>query len=474
MTAISTAGCRATSFANCSFSGPALRKPLPKRCPPRPAALFERLDADHDGFLSIVEFRRLSQMWPGGPNAGGMGPFAKSGLAKKKALADSAPVKAAPRPGSRRIAPDDQPIKPEQLKFFETKIRPVLMTKCAKCHASGAEKVRGGLLVDSREGLRKGGDTGPAVVPGNPDESLLITAIRYKDESLQMPPKTRLADQVIADFEKWVKMGGADPRDGPSSPAVAAQSAVNVEKGRQFWALQRPRAVRPPSVNDTGWPKSDIDRFLLSALEAKGLKPVADAGRQALIRRASFDLVGLPPSTEEVQAFLADRSDDAFAQVVDRLLASPRFGERWGRHWLDLARYAESSGNANMMYPQAWRYRDWVIAAFNDDKPYDQFIKEQIAGDLLPARNDRERAEHLIATGFLAIGSKIHNMPNRGQFVLDLADDQIDTTSQAFLGLTIACAGATITSSTPFRSATITPSRGFSRARRRAMAHCRA
>jgi cytochrome c553 len=420
--------------------GARFKKAAAKKVPARPDALFERLDVDHDGFLTFVEFRRIIQVRPGGPNGGGMGPFAKGGLAKKKAVAGQPPITAAPRPGPTRIAAAAAPIKPEQLKFFETKIRPVLVTQCAKCHASGAEKVKGGLLVDSRDGLRKGGDTGPAVVPGDLDESLLITAIRYNDDSLQMPPKTKLADEVIADFEKWVKMGAPDPRGGSGLAAVAAGSGVDVAKGRQFWAFQPPRSFAPPKVGDATWPRSDIDRFVLSALEAKGLKPVADAGRHALIRRVSFDLTGLPPSPEEVLAFVFDTSEDAFAKEVDQLLASPRFGERWGRHWLDLARYAESSGNANMMYPQAWRYRDWVIASFNFDKPYDQFIKEQIAGDLLPARNDRERAEHQIATGFLAIGSKIHNMPNRPQFVLDLADEQIDTASQAFLGLTIACA----------------------------------
>ena len=254
------------------------------------------------GYLTFVEFRRINQMRPGGPNGGGMGPFAKAGLAKKKATADQSPVTAAPRPNRRGRRSADRPIKPDQLKFFETKIRPVLVTKCAKCHASDAEKVKGGLLVDSRDGLRKGGDTGPAVVPGNPDESLLITAIRYKDDSLQMPPKTKLPDEVIADFEKWVAMGAPDPRGESGSSTVAAHSAVDVEKGRQFWAFQPPQAVAPPRVNDTTWPRSDIDRFLLSALEAKGLKPVADAGRHALIRRVSFDLVGLPPSPEEVRS----------------------------------------------------------------------------------------------------------------------------------------------------------------------------
>ena len=188
------------------------------------------------------------------------------------------------------------------------------------------------------------------------------------------------------------------------------------------------------------WPRGDIDRFLLAALEARGLAPVADADRPRLLRRVTFDLIGLPPTPEEVDAFLADNSPDAFAKVVDRLLASPRFGERWGRHWLDVARFAESSGKTNFTYPQAWRYRDWVIASFNADKPYDQFVREQIAGDLLPAEDDRERADQLIATGFLALGSKAHDAENRGQFVLDVVDEQIEATTRAFLGLTVACA----------------------------------
>ena len=276
-------------------------------------------------------------------------------------------------------------------------------------------------------------------MPGDLEESLLIAAIRYRDEALQMPPKAKLPDEVIADFEAWVMMGAPDPR-GVSSPASVASKGLDIEKGRQFWAFQPPRAVSPPAVKDASWPRTDIDRFLLNALEDRGLKPVADAHRHALIRRVSFDLVGLPPAPEEVEAFVADESPEAFAKVVDRLLASARFGERWGRHWLDVARYAESSGKANMMYPQAWRYRDWVIAAFNADMPYDQFVQHQIAGDLLPARDAHGRAEQTIATGFLALGSKTHNTQNRKQFLVDLADEQIEVTSHAFLGLTVACA----------------------------------
>jgi cytochrome c553 len=416
---------------------------LPRNAPGKKAAakkggflrepIFRQLDTDRDGFLTFPEFRKLGQFQQG---AGGGG-FGKGGMAKNKAAARS--TAARPKTNSPPRAIVDRPITPDQLKFFETKIRPVLMTSCAKCHASNAEKIKGSLLVDSREALRKGGDTGPAVVPGNLEESLLITAIGYKDESLQMPPKTKLSEEVIADFETWVKMGAPDPRDGTGGLAMTTK-LVDVERGRQFWSFQPPRSVSPPKVKNESWPKSDIDRFLLSALETKGLKPVADADRYILIRRATFDLTGLPPTPEEIETFVNDSSSDAFAKVVDRLLASPRFGERWGRHWLDVARFAESSGKANMIYPQAWRYRDWVIAAFNADKPYDQFVKEQIAGDLLPRSNPQRQAEGVIATGFLAIGSKIHNTQNRKQFLVDMADEQIDVSGQAFLGLTIACA----------------------------------
>jgi Protein of unknown function (DUF1549)/Protein of unknown function (DUF1553) len=253
-----------------------------------------------------------------------------------------------------------------------------------------------------------------------------------------MPPRTRLPDPVVADFEAWVKMGAPDPRTGPAG--VAARPTVDVAKGREFWSFRQPKKSAPPAVKREDWPRGDIDRFLLATLEARGLVPVADAGRPRLLRRVTFDLVGLPPTPEELDAFLADDSPDAVAKVVDRLLASPRFGERWARHWLDVARFAESSGKTNFTYPQAWRYRDWTIASFNADKPYDQFVREQIAGDLLPAEDDRKRAEQVIATGFLALGSKAHDAENRGQFLLDVVDEQIEATTRAFLGLTVACA----------------------------------
>ncbi len=340
----------------------------------------------------------------------------------------------------KRAAAEARPT-PEQIAFFEKNIRPVLVRECYKCHAVTAEKVRGGFTLDSREGLRKGGDTGLAIVPGNAKASLLLKAIKHSDDELKMPPKKKLADDVIADFEKWIDLGAPDPRDSSSR---VRKGEIDIESGRKFWAFQPPKNSFLPIVKDSAWPKSDIDRFLWFELEAKGLRPVADADARTLIRRLTFDLIGLPPTLEEVEAFVQEhrvRPQAAIEGAVDRLLASPQFGERWGRHWLDVARYAESSGRSvNFAYPHAWRYRDYVIAAFNADKPYDQFIREQLAGDLLPARDDRERAEHLIATGFLAIGPKTHDERNRQQFQMDVADEQIDATFQAFQGMTVACA----------------------------------
>ncbi|MCE9610933.1 MAG: PSD1 and planctomycete cytochrome C domain-containing protein [Chthoniobacter sp.] len=329
---------------------------------------------------------------------------------------------------------------PEQRDFFEKKIRPVLADKCYKCHSEKSEKIKGGLTLDTREGLRRGGENGPAVVPGDLKESLLIEAVRYANKDFAMPPQKsggKLADEVIRDFEKWVQMGAPDPRDG----VAKVVKKHDTEKAREWWAFQPVKKPAVPAVKGTAWPKSDLDRFVLAGLEAKGLKPVADADKLTLIRRVYFDLTGLPPALPEITAFVQDKSPEAFAKVVDRLLASPQFGERWGRHWLDVARYAESSGkDANIAFPHAWRYRDYVITAFNADKPYDQFLREQIAGDLLPAKDDRERAEHQIATGYLAIGAKSLNEQNPRQFALDVADEQIDAISQGVLGMTIACA----------------------------------
>jgi hypothetical protein len=333
----------------------------------------------------------------------------------------------------------------DQMAYFERNIRPVLVRECYTCHATTAKKIRGGLTLDTREGIRKGGETGPAVVPGNVSKSLLLKAIKHTDRELKMPPMKKLDAEVIAAFEKWIAMGAPDPRDGPAKVVKKTTTyEIDIEKGRRFWSFVPPKKAPVPAVKDAAWPRSDSDRFLLARLEAKGLKPVADADPRTLIRRLYFDLIGLPPVPEDVEAFVNDhaaRPQAALGTVVDRLLASPQFGERWGRHWLDVARFAESSGRSvNFAYPHAWRYRDYVIGAFNADKPYDQFIREQLSGDLLPVRDDTHKAELMVATGFLAIGPKTHDQRNRRQFLMDVADEQIDATFQAFQGLTVACA----------------------------------
>lgn len=317
--------------------------------------------------------------------------------------------------------------------FFESKIRPVLVESCYKCHSSESERVKGGLLLDSREGLLKGGDSGPAIVPGDPEKSRLIVALRYKDEQLQMPPKEHLSPEVVANFEAWVSAGAPDPRT--SKIAKVSATATN------HWAFQPVKSRLAPKVKNRKWIKQPIDAFILADLEERRLEPAPAAEKRALLRRATFDLTGLPPTPEEISAFLADDSPDAFEKVVDRLLKSPAFGERWGRHWLDLARYSDSNGlEVNTPFPNAYRYRDYVIAAFNNDKPYNQFIREQIAGDLLPSTTIEDQHDKWIATGFLVIGPKAFNEPNRDKLLADVVDEQIDVTTKSFLGLTVACA----------------------------------
>ncbi|MEZ6142844.1 MAG: DUF1549 and DUF1553 domain-containing protein [Zavarzinella sp.] len=262
--------------------------------------------------------------------------------------------------------------------------------------------------------------------------------MRHTDPDMQMPPKKKLSDAQIADLETWVRNGAADPRDGA---VTSKPTEIDIEKGKQFWSFQPVQPRKLPPVKNPKWVKSDLDYFVLNMLESKQMTPVNDADRYTLLRRIYIDLIGLPPTPKEIETFINDKSANAVEKVIDELLLSPQFGERWGRHWLDVARFAESTGKAvNISHPFAWRYRDYVIESFNKDKPYDQFIREQLAGDLLPASNDQQAAEQLIATGFLAIGPKDLNERNRLQFELDLADEQIDTTFQAFLGLTVACA----------------------------------
>ena len=328
---------------------------------------------------------------------------------------------------------------PAAVEFFEKKVRPLLVNNCYICH-SASTKAQGGLRVDDRNGLIQGGNSGAAVVPGKPDESLLLQAVHHEDGVPKMPPKKKLTDDELADLTRWVQDGAAWPE--VAVPVSLGKPNEKYEKLRkEHWAW-RPLLDAPvPKVVDASWPRDDIDRFLLSRLEAKGLKPVGDANPRDLIRRVTFDLTGLPPSPEEISDFVGDPSADAFEKVVDRLLGSPAFGERWGRHWLDVARFAESSGGSrNLPLPHAWRYRDYVVDAFNKDKPYDQFIREQVAGDLLPADSPETREEHVIATGFLAVGVKDVNQRFKVRYIMDNVDEQIDAVSRSFLATTASCA----------------------------------
>ncbi|HEX8912943.1 MAG TPA: PSD1 and planctomycete cytochrome C domain-containing protein [Humisphaera sp.] len=326
--------------------------------------------------------------------------------------------------------------------FFERKVRPVLVQNCYQCHATTSQKLKANLYCDSRAGLLKGGDSGPAIVPGNSAKSALIKAIRSDDPDTKMPPKQALSAQQVADLAKWVDMGAP----WPAEPKVAAKPGQTqaqrwAQLAREHWAWQPVKAVAAPAVKDAAWAKGDIDKFVLAKLDAAGLKPVADADKVTLIRRVTFDLVGLPPTPEEVTAFVNDPAPDAYERLVDRLLASPAFGEKWGRHWLDVARYAESTGSSrNYPYHHAWRYRDYVIDSFNADKPYNVFVQEQIAGDLMPSKDATQRNERLVATGLLAMGVKDLNERNAAKYDMDNVDEQIDVVSKSVLATTVACA----------------------------------
>ena len=331
---------------------------------------------------------------------------------------------------------------PKHLEFFEKEVRPLLVEHCYECHSAGAEKLKGGLYLDSREGWMKGGDTGPALVPGQPDRSLLIEAVRYGNADLEMPPKNKLADRHIAILEKWVSVGAPDPREEPVVPQ-AKRSGMTVEEGRQFWCYRPITKPEPPPVGDTSWPRSPIDRFILAPLESQGLAPADDANAATMVRRLHFDLTGLPPTIEQLDAFAspdAFLSPSSLSELADHLLASPRFGERWGRHWLDVVRFGESVTLRGFVFPEAWRYRDYVIEAFNLDVPYGQFVREQIAGDLLPASSVADEQRLRVATTFLALGNLNYEEQDKKQLDMDVVDEQLDVIGKAFLAQTIACA----------------------------------
>jgi len=391
----------------------------------------------------------------------------------------------AARAADQPAIPPPPVLSAEDINFFESKIRPILVENCYKCHSRDADKIRGGLLLDSRDGVLKGGDDGEVIVPGDPENSVLIYAVRYEDRTFRMPEDKRLTDEQIADLTEWVRRGAPDPRTTVGASGAHTYGGL----GKDFWSFQPVRKPAVPAVNDTSWVKTPVDNFVLAKLESAGLKPNPEADKRTLIRRVTFDLIGIPPTEQEVQAFLNDSSPDAFAKVVDRLLDSPHYGERWGRYWLDVARYSDTKGDPagrdDPRYPHAWTYRDYVIDAFNSDKPYDQFIMEQLAADRLvapytpaqpqragrggragrgaqaargnavqqqpallrggrgagrgnepapldiPASADRSS---LAALGFLTLGGAFDGNVN------DVINDRIDVTTKGFLGLTVSCA----------------------------------
>lgn len=314
---------------------------------------------------------------------------------------------------------------PDQRAFFESRIRPVLIKHCYECHSQDSKKLGGKLLLDAPSEMIAGGESGPALIPGRPEESLIVQAVRY--DGLEMPPKKRLPAHIITDFADWIKMGAPDPRtDAPKSAPKAPQQPL--------WSLQPISDPKAPIIQNTSWPRQSLDTFILAKIEQNGLQPAPDAETAILRRRLSYDLIGLPPANTPFTHLEAE---------IDRLLSSPHFGEKWGRHWLDNARYAESNGNdglsRNPSFPHAWRFRDYVIHAINEDLPYDRFITEQLAGDLLPATSPAQRDRHLIATGLLALGAKPAKAMN-DNFDMDVVADQINVIGTGILGLSIGCA----------------------------------
>lgn len=330
---------------------------------------------------------------------------------------------------------------PAAVAFFESKVRPLFHEHCVKCH--GPEKQKGSLRLDSPAGILTGGKSGPLLVPGEPEKSLILKAVSYQDEQLQMPPKQPLPPEAVEVLQRWVTQGAAMPEAAAGAVGAIATKGYDWETWNRFWSVQPVKRPDVPAVKDTAWPRYDMDRFILAQLEAKGLKPAPSADKRTLIRRATFDLLGLPPTFEEIKAFLADNSPDAYDKLIDRLLASPHYGERWGRHWLDIARHVQG----RITFPGFDRirsdeqYRDYVVRALNKDKPYNQFILEQIAGDLLPDAADREQQmDQIAAPAFLSIGAWFEQCTDPNRLRMEIIDDQIDVIGRGVLGLTLTCA----------------------------------
>jgi len=341
--------------------------------------------------------------------------------------------------------------------FFESKVRPLLVEHCYDCHGSDQQEAE--LRVDSYAEMLAGGISGPSVIPGNVEESLLLAAVSYRDEALQMPPDGKLSDEQIAVLTQWIAGGARHPEESQPPSVTPRSGKLDLEEERKFWAFQPVQRPKVPQF-DSAWVENPIDAFIRAGLDAQGLTAAPQADKRTLIRRATFDLIGLPPTTEEVEAFLADSSPNAFARVIDRLLSSEHYGQRWGRHWLDVARYADSNGlDENIAHGTAWRYRDYVVDAFNADKPYSRFVLEQVAGDLLVAQQQQSAAEPaggaepaavtplspseveaLVATGFLVLGPKVLAEGDQDKLQMDIIDEQIDTLSRAVVGMTWGCA----------------------------------
>lgn len=342
--------------------------------------------------------------------------------------------------------------RPDSIEFFENRIRPVLVQHCYECHSAGADEIGGSLMLDSSGAMMSGGDSGPAIAPGDVEASVLVSAIRY--ESSEMPPQGKLPERVIKDFEDWIAAGATDPRQGDAGATGHAKSEIDLDEGRQFWAFRPLRVDRPLPVDsdlgvgDLGVGGSGnngsgnwIDDFLAERLSAQAIVPNGSAGPATRLRRLSFDLTGLPPSVDLQERWLSDPSPRNYRAIVDELLASPEFAQHWARHWMDVARYADSNGSDfNATFHEAWRYRDYLIRSFAADAPIDQMIRQQIAGDLLDASSDDERRDNIVATTFLMLGTKMLSERDKPKLELDVVDEQIDTVGRAFLGMTLGCA----------------------------------